>query len=247
MTRPKQPNKKQAISRNIILKYTGERVVPNMMSRDVINWQLHLNRYVFALKYIVGKKVLDAACGTGYGTSLMSSSAKSVEGFDVDKKTIQWAKANNFFYSPVRFMIIDLEKDNIIGKYDRVVSFETIEHLNEPEFFIRNLQKCIHKDGVFIFSVPLNEPLNPLHKRSYTWKSIEKLISINFSQNTKWYSQKIHGIIPGRKRGALFAIGVSYKHTPTVMETFCCEGVNWMKYLKRKVKESIGLTSRSRW
>ncbi len=95
------------------MEYTGEKVVPDKMYKDVVNWMLHIQRYVFSLNFSVNKKILDVACGTGYGMTLLLSVAKTVEGIDIDKKTIKWAKSNNHFYLPVSFKLLDLEKDKI--------------------------------------------------------------------------------------------------------------------------------------
>ena len=181
------------------LNYTGIRVVPNKMQKDVINWMLHLQRYVFALKYCVNKNVLDVACGSGYGASLISSVAKNVEGIDIDRKTIGWAKINNHFYSPVKFKISNIEKNKIYGQYDCVISFETIEHLKNPEFLLNNIKNSLNDYGVLIFSAPVNEPYNKFHKRSYTWQSIDNLIKNSFSLYVEWYNQTLEGIFKGRE------------------------------------------------
>lgn len=234
-------------SKNMGLEYTGERVVPNKMHSDVINWMLHLQRYVFVLKYAVNQKVLDVACGTGYGMSLLSSVAKSVEGIDIDSKTIKWAKENNHFYCPVKFRLLDLEKDKIPGGFDCIVSFETIEHLDKPETLITNVRQALNSRGLFIFSTPVNEPPNPLHKRNYTWSSIKDLIANNFSRNIEWHSQTKEGVFKGKRRNALFAIGVAYKGLPSLPKRIKKKTRRVGHLLKLKLKQQLGLVPKSRW
>lgn len=234
-------------NKNLDLEYTGIRVVPNKMHKDVINWILHLQRYVFALKYSINKKILDAACGSGYGMSILSSLAKSVEGIDIDKKTVEWAKINNHFYSPAKFKIQDLEKDKISGNFNCVISFETIEHLDNPEFLLNNLRCSLVDYGLFIFSVPVNEPHNQFHKKNYTWESINELIKKYFSSHTEWYSQTKEGIFKGRRKNALFAIGVSYKNLLPFLKRIEEKIHKTGHFLKRKTKEKLGLTPKSRW
>lgn len=229
------------------LNYTGVRVVPNKMHKDIINWILHLQRYIFALKYCVNKKTLDVACGSGYGMSLLSSVAKNVEGIDIDKKTIEWAKINNHFYSSVRFKISNVEKDKIDGSFDCAVSFETIEHLNNPEFLLNNIKNSLNGYGTLVFSVPINEPYNKFHKKSYTWQSIENLIKNFFSPHVKWYSQTIEGIFKGKKKNALFVVGIAYKNLPPFLKRFEQEVHKTGHFLKRKTKEKLGLSPKSRW
>ena len=196
------------------LNYTGVRVIPGKMQADVTNWILHLQRYIFALKYCLNKKVLDVACGSGYGMSLISSIAKNVKGIDIDKKTIEWAKANNHFYSPVKFKVSDIEKDKISSKFDCVISFETIEHLKNPEFLLNNIKNSLNNYGKLIFSIPINEPDNKFHKKDYNWESIEDLLRSSFSPYIKWYSQTLEGIFKGKRGNALFAMGVAQKNLP---------------------------------
>ncbi len=229
------------------LSYTGVRVVPNKMHKDIINWMLHLQRYIFALKYCVGKKVLDVACGSGYGASLISSVAKYVEGIDIDRKTIEWVKINNHFYSPVKFKISNIEKNKIDGQYDCVISFETIEHLKNPEFLLNNIKNSLNNDGVLIFSVPINEPYNKFHKKSYTWQSIDDLIKNSFSPHIEWHSQTIEGIFKGKKRNAFFVIGVAYKNLLPFPEFVEQKIHKAGHFLKRKTKEKLGLSPKSRW
>lgn len=233
--------------KNADLEYTGERVVPNKMHADVINWMLHLQRYVFALKYALNKRILDAACGTGYGVSLLSSVAKSVEGVDIDRKTIEWAKKNNHFYCPVRFRLLDLEKDKIPGSFDCVVSFETIEHLDKPEILITNIRQVLNNEGLFIFSTPVNEPPNSLHKKSYTWSSVKELIVNSFTRNIEWYSQTKEGVLKGKRRNALFAIGVAYKNIAPLPKRVEKRTRRLGHLLKLKLKQQLRLALKSRW
>ena len=229
------------------LNYTGIRVVPGKMHIDVINWMLHLQRYIFALKYCVNKNVLDVACGCGYGVSLISSIAKYVEGIDVNKRTIEWAKINNHFYSPVKFKILNVEKEKIDGLFDCVVSFETIEHLRNPEFLLNNIKNSLNNYGILIFSVPINEPYNKFHKRNYNWQSISDLIKNFFSPHVEWYSQTIEGIFRGKKINALFVLGVAYKEIPPFLKRIEQKICKTGHFIKRKTKEKLYLSPKSRW
>src|SRR5437868_7006006 len=69
----------------------GERMVPEL-HKGTLLYAEHLTRYLMANQIIKDKVVLEIACGSGYGTQLMSKSAKKVYGVDVDKKTIEYAK-----------------------------------------------------------------------------------------------------------------------------------------------------------
>jgi SAM-dependent methyltransferase len=229
------------------LNYTGERIVHNKMHCDVVNFILHLNRYVFSLKYCVNKNVLDVACGTGYGMSLISNLAKNLEGIDIDGNTIDRAKKKNFFNCPTKFQIKDLEKDKILGNFDSVISFETIEHLSKPEIFLKNIKSALSDCGILVFSVPINEPYNKFHKRNYDWGSIEELIKKYFSSHIEWYSQTVDGIFIGKKKNALAIIGVAYKNLPPFPKRVKKSVDNKIFFLKKKTKELLRLSPKTRW
>lgn len=231
----------------LILNYTGVRVIPGKMQADVINWSLHLQRYIFALKYCVNKKILDVACGSGYGVSLLSSVAKSVKGIDIDKETIQWAKINNHFYCRVKFKISNIEKEKISDRFDNIISFETIEHLKNPEFLLSNIKKSLNDYGCLIFSIPVNEPYNKFHERGYNWESVDSLIKDSFSSHIEWYSQTLEGIFKGKRDNALFAIGVAHKNLPPVLKLLENKFYKTGRFLKKKAAEKLGIISKSRW
>jgi len=87
----------------------------------------HLERYFFAAKVVHGT-VLDAACGCGYGSKIMQDTGAFVTGIDLEKEAIDYARSN---YPGPEYILADVEK--YTAPYDWVVSFETIEHLKEPE------------------------------------------------------------------------------------------------------------------
>lgn len=191
------------------LDYTGERVVPTEMHGDPTTWIQHLARYVFAVKLAVNKDVLDVACGTGYGTSILSSVAKKVVGVDISREAVSWAKRNNTFYCSCTFINKDIENKSILSEYDLIVSFETIEHLRDPKNFLRKISlNNLRENGELIFSVPLEDPPNRFHKQRYDWGSIVQLTEASLGRNITWYSQQYQNIELGKKRKARFAIGV---------------------------------------
>jgi len=116
----------------------------------------HYNRYIFTAGFISGKKVLDAACGEGGGSFLMSEKAKEVIGVDLRGEAIQFAK-NNYKGNNVDFIVGDVTKlpfkDNF---FDVAVSFETVEHIseNDQKKFLAELKRVVRSDGLLIISTP---------------------------------------------------------------------------------------------
>lgn len=180
------------------MKFTGERVVPSEMANDPRTYREHLIRYAWALPFCAGQAVLDAACGTGYGLEIFSGVARAVVGFDVSQDALDYAKKQfKFSDRPALLMAVDLEKVNfqdffVQNPVDVVVSFETIEHLENPDFFLENVSKILAPGQQFIFSIPNASPVS-FHKKIYDLSGAKKLITRHF-KNVEWYGQNELGI-----------------------------------------------------
>lgn len=140
----------------------------------------HIRRYQFALDYIQPYDVvLDAACGTGYGSWLLSKVC-SVTGIDISDHALDWA--NKYWKGP-RYIKADLLEAKL-GTYDLITSFETLEHLPNPEKVVRKFRQCT---DLLIASVPneLKYPFNPEkfkhdpypHLRHYIPDEFEELLN----------------------------------------------------------------------
>src|SRR3989344_372638 len=169
------------------MKFTGERCIVGK-SGSLIEKE-HLDRYNFVLNYVKNKIVLDIACGSGYGSKLLSNKAKKVIGVDISKESIDYAK-NNFNSNKIKFFIgdatnLDFLKDNSI---DVVVSFETIEHLIDYKRFLMEVKRILKKEGLFIVSTPNKKissphgkkPKNPFHVIEFFKKDFEILLKRYF-------------------------------------------------------------------
>lgn len=131
-----------------------ERVVfdlKNATDLDHYAMNLHLHCYAFAHQFIFRKSVLDAACGTCFGSMIYSTAAKSIVCIDRDREAILHGGKLPFF-CPTEWMVKDLDKD-LLPAADVCISIETIEHLNGNGFFLKNL-----KVKELVFTVPINMP-----------------------------------------------------------------------------------------
>lgn len=196
------------------MDFTGERVVPDKMAINIKTFTQHLTRYTWALNWCAGARVLDVACGTGYGMELMSSIAREVNGMDIDQESLDYAKATYNFHGKGGFSKkVNLEKEDFsevigIGRFNTITSFETIEHLANPDFFLENVKKALDDDGWFVFSIP-NMSRTPYHKVLYDLEQTKQLIAKHFSK-VKWYGQNnvdIGDCTPDK----IFFIGVAQK------------------------------------
>jgi 2-polyprenyl-3-methyl-5-hydroxy-6-metoxy-1,4-benzoquinol methylase len=114
----------------------------------------HVNRYRFAKQHVTGR-VLDAACGCGYGSKILLENAVEAVGVDDSIEAIEWAR--EFFRGP-QFINGKIEEAPWTGKFETIVSLETLEHIKNPEEALKAFRRsCI---GTLIASVP-NENLYP--------------------------------------------------------------------------------------
>lgn len=112
----------------------------------------HIMRYVKACRFLKSGSVLDAACGTGYGTALITKTNKVI-GVDYSKDAIEEARKN---YPNLDFQIFDLLSDSFSIKFDNIISVETIEHFNKQQIglFLHNLHQQIVSRGTFVVTTP---------------------------------------------------------------------------------------------
>jgi cyclopropane fatty-acyl-phospholipid synthase-like methyltransferase len=136
--------------------------------------KLHLERYNFALAHLKNKKVLDIACGTGYGSEILSA-RNEVIGVDIDSEAIAQARAA----APnINYICSSYQELALPQKIDTIVSLETIEHLPNPSDFIRFCYETMPSGGTLIISAPISytTDLNTFHISDFTESSFRKLI-----------------------------------------------------------------------
>tara|TARA_A100001015_G_scaffold319914_1_gene444485 strand:- start:548 stop:1273 length:726 start_codon:yes stop_codon:yes gene_type:complete len=131
----------------------------------------HTNRYEWITNYFSflkekNIKILDCFCGVGYGCTILSDFYNKAEitGIDGSKETIEYAKRfyarNSINYYRKRFPF------NHNEKYDLVVSFESLEHIETYQEFFLFLQNSLKKEGYLILSTP-NESVVPFKEGDY--------------------------------------------------------------------------------
>ena len=176
------------------LPFTGERFIPG--TRGEI-WIEHWHRYHFARRWVAGKRVLDVACGEGYGSALLASSAAHVTGVDIAEAAIEHAKrayagVANLAFHRAPCTALPLEAASI----DIAVSFETIEHIAEQPQFLDELARVLKPDGVLLLSCPNKLEytdkrgfVNEFHVKELYRAELEELVSARFA-HAQWFAQR---------------------------------------------------------
>jgi len=172
------------------MKDTGERLIAKGNTKT-LTYGEHLNRYISVCDIVSNKTVLDVASGSGYGTFLLSKYAKKIYGIDNSSDAIKYSK-NNYKNKNLEYELGDAEKMPYKdGSFDVVISFETIEHLKNPEEYLKEVKRVLKKDGIFVVSTPNDDEFtegNEFHIHEYKLDELINLISKYFS-NTKNYFQ----------------------------------------------------------
>lgn len=148
---------------------------------------IHEKRYYFARPYCRGKRVLDAACGVGYGTALLAEEARHVVGLDLSEDAIGYAR-KRYSAANIEFGVADLLDPQLeAASFDVVVSFETIEHVPDRNAYLTHLARALRDDGVYIVSTPrvdatVEPPENPFHCVEYSRVDFEALLRSFFGE-----------------------------------------------------------------
>jgi SAM-dependent methyltransferase len=157
---------------------------------------IHVSRYAGAAALCAGKRVLDVACGEGYGAALMArAGAAAVVGIDASAEAIA-AAAANFPHAALRLLAGDVAAlDALLGEaqFDLVVSLETIEHLGDPVGFLQALRRRCAPGGTIILSCPNDhwyyrpDQQNPYHVRKYSFAEFRALAEECLGAADAWY------------------------------------------------------------
>lgn len=181
------------------LAYTGERVVPGTAPFHA--YWMHARRYGFAAKRCRGKRVLDAGCGSGYGTRILSLEATDCLGVDRDPEAVRLAESL-FAIPGVGFAVADVVRLDPLADdaFDVVVALEVLEHL-PPESvpsFMAAVRRVLTPEGTLVVSVanrahPSGEE-NPFHLSEMTYEAFEALLRTWFaSSSIQTFGQDVWG------------------------------------------------------
>jgi Predicted glycosyltransferases len=137
------------------MEITGERYIPELDWPE-ISYE-HWHRYLWARRFVKNKRVLDVGCGEGYGSIVLAQQAAKVVAIDADREVIdRLAVKNSIANLEFRHGLAQQLPVDETERFDLVVSFEMLEHLNaeDQHHFLAEVQRVLAQDGVFIVSTP---------------------------------------------------------------------------------------------
>jgi len=180
------------------LALTGERTLPDVPEENYW-YRRHLVVYEWIAKQLAGKRVIDMACGEGYGTEVLARSAASAVGVDANPEAHEHARLR---YTAANLRYVRDLVDNFSEQADAVVFLQTIEHLQDPGAVLEHFRSLIGEAGTLYVSTPNVLTLapkgaprsgNPWHVHEYRLQEYENLCREHFS------SVEMFGLFHARK------------------------------------------------
>jgi 2-polyprenyl-3-methyl-5-hydroxy-6-metoxy-1,4-benzoquinol methylase len=171
------------------LELTGERTLPDVPAENY--WfQRHLTVYEWISARVSGLRVLDMACGEGYGSDVLARSAASVVGLDANPEAHEHARLR-YRRPNLRFERGIVENFGEPGSYNAVVFLQTIEHVQDPGAVLGHIRKLLAPGGMAYVSTPNLLTLapagqaksdNPWHVKEYRAEEFRELCEAVFDR-----------------------------------------------------------------
>ena len=170
------------------LELTGERTLPDVPEENYW-YQRHLVVYEWIARRTAGLRVVDMACGEGYGSDVLAGGgAASVVGVDANPEAFAHARAR-YVRPNLRF-----ERD-LVETFDEpcdaVVFLQTIEHVRNPDEVLERFKTLVGPRGVVYLTTPNVLTLapegaeasgNPWHVKEYRLEELHALCEAHFSR-----------------------------------------------------------------
>lgn len=164
-----------------VLMLTGERTIPGL---DIENYWFRRHEVVYQrlAERCVGREVLEAGCGEGYGADLIADVAHRVIAVDYDESAVAHVRA--------RYPRVDVMQANLAqlplpdSSVDIVVNFQVIEHLWDQTQFVVECARVLRPSGLLMMSTPnritfspgRDTPINPFHTRELNAGELAELL-----------------------------------------------------------------------
>jgi SAM-dependent methyltransferase len=182
-------------------EFTGERLVPGQVDADL--WNEHIARYHFARRLARHKRVLDIACGHGYGSAELAQVAESVVGVDVSEEAVE-AAALAYQAPNLRFQVGPAQSLPFEdGGFQLITAFEVIEHLEDWDRLLAEARRLLAPGGQFIVSTPnrlyyeetrRQSGPNPFHVHEFEFAEFEGALAAHFPSVRMYLQNHVEAI-----------------------------------------------------
>jgi 2-polyprenyl-3-methyl-5-hydroxy-6-metoxy-1,4-benzoquinol methylase len=156
------------------LQLTGERTLPAVPAENYW-YRRHLVVYEWIARRVWGQRVIDLACGEGYGSNVLARRAASVVGVDANPEAHDHARLR-YRRENLRFERALIEEYGDPGSCDAIVFLQTVEHVRDPAEVLRHLRELLVPGGTAYISTPnvltlaprgASHSGNPWHVKEY--------------------------------------------------------------------------------
>lgn len=162
------------------IAYGGERVT-HLYPNDC--YYAHLSIYNHASSFALNKVVLDAGCGSGYGSYYLSQNgAKLVEAIDISEKAIEFCR-KHFLKPNLHFHRMSLEaiRDYDESSFDLIFSSNVLEHIPDVGTFLLKAGRLLKPDGLLYMAVP------PVVDKVSRRNNLDNRYHLNIWTPRQWY------------------------------------------------------------
>jgi SAM-dependent methyltransferase len=181
------------------LALTGERTLPDVPEENYW-YRRHLVVYEWIAQRVAGERVVDMACGEGYGSDLIAGrGAASVVGVDANPDAHEHARLR--YVRPNLRYERDLV-ESFSEPCDAVVFLQTIEHVQDPDAILEHFRSMLSPGGAVFVSTPnlltlappgAEKSDNPWHVKEYRHEEFRGLCERHFGR------VELHGLFHARK------------------------------------------------
>jgi cyclopropane fatty-acyl-phospholipid synthase-like methyltransferase len=192
------------------LPLTGERTLPDVPEENYW-YRRHLAVYEWIADRVGGKRVLDMACGEGYGSDILAGSAAGVVGVDANPEAHEHARLR---YTRPNLRFERALVETFAEPCDAVVFLQTIEHVQDAGAILEHFKSALDSGGAVYLSTPnlltlappgAEKSDNPWHVREYRAAEFQELCEAHFGQ------VEMFGLFHARKlRAHELAIGLGW-------------------------------------
>jgi 2-polyprenyl-3-methyl-5-hydroxy-6-metoxy-1,4-benzoquinol methylase len=198
------------------LSLTGERTLPDVPVENYW-YRRHLAVYEWIAARVRGLRVIDMACGEGYGAAVLAQEASRVVGVDANPEAFEHAR-RRYTEPDLSFQRAMVERYGNPASCDVVTFLQTIEHVSHPEAVLRHFKTLLTPGGVTYISTPnlltlapvgAEKSGNPWHLKEYRAHEFRSLCESVFE------SVELYGVYHARKLKAhelALALGWDWAH-----------------------------------
>jgi SAM-dependent methyltransferase len=167
------------------LPLTGERTLPDVPEENYW-YRRHLFVYEWIAERVAGRRVVDMACGEGYGSNVLAGAAADVVGVDANPEAHEHARLR-YVRPNLRFERELVE--SFAEPCDAVVFLQTIEHVQDAGAILEHFKSMLAPGALAFVSTPnlltlappgAEKSGNPWHVHEYCAKEFRALCEAHF-------------------------------------------------------------------